>query len=109
MESKTPAEFLERDLPQRFKPEKAEGIDVTVQLNIEGAEEGNWIVTIKDKNLSVTKGTNPSPTLTLSMKDQDFVDLVNKKISAEKAFFTGKIQFKGNLALALKLRDIGFL
>jgi putative sterol carrier protein len=37
------------------------------------------------------------------------MDMVNEKLSAEKAFFTGKIQFKGNIAVALKLKDAGFL
>jgi putative sterol carrier protein len=108
MTPKTPAEFLEKELPARFKPEKTEGVDVTVQLNIEGPDGGNWVATIKDKNLEVAKGTVPSPILALTMTDKDFMDLVNKKVSAEKAFFTGKIQFKGNITLALKLRDAGF-
>jgi putative sterol carrier protein len=108
MEPKTPADFLEKELPARFKPEKTEGIDIVAQLNIEGPEGGNWVAMIKDKKLAVTEGTNPSPTLTLTMTDRDFMDLVNKKVSAEKAFFTGKIHFKGNITLALKLRDAGF-
>jgi putative sterol carrier protein len=43
------------------------------------------------------------------MSPEDFLELVNGKLSAEKAFFTGRIQFKGNIAVALKLRDAGFL
>lgn len=43
------------------------------------------------------------------MDEKDYLDLVNHRISAEKAFFTGKVQFKGNIALALKLREAGFL
>jgi len=43
------------------------------------------------------------------MKDADFVDLVNDKLSSQKAFFTGKIKFKGDIAVALKLKDAGFL
>jgi putative sterol carrier protein len=43
------------------------------------------------------------------MNENDFMDMVNEKLSAEKAFFTGRVQFKGNIATALKLRDAGFL
>jgi len=43
------------------------------------------------------------------MAEQDFLDLVNGKMGAEKAFFSGKVQFKGNIALALKLKEAGFL
>lgn len=109
METKTPKDFFEKTLPLRFKPEKAKDIDVVAQLNITGVEGGNWIVSIKDQKLQVTEGTHPSPTLTLKMNENDFMDLVNGKLSAEKAFFTGRVQFKGNISVALKLRDAGFL
>ncbi len=108
-QAQTPKEFLEKILPARFKPEKAAGVNVTTQLNVSGPEGGSWTVIVKDQKLQVTEGTHPSPDLTLKINLTDFLDLVNGKLSAEKAFFTGKIQFKGNIAVALKLRDAGFL
>ena len=59
METKTPKDFFEKTLPARFKPEKAEGIDVIAQINVTGLEGGNWTVTIKDQKLQVTEGTHP--------------------------------------------------
>ena len=109
MEAQTPQEFFEKFLPAKFKPEKAAGVDVVAQLNVSGPQGGSWIVTVKDQKLQVTEGVDPSPKLTLKMSYADFLDLVNGKLSAEKAFFTGKIQFKGDIAVALKLRDAGFL
>ena len=109
METETPKDFFDKALPARFKPEKAAGIDVVAQINVTGLEGGSWIITIKDQRLEVKEGTHPTPSLTLKMNENDFMDLVNKKISAEKAFFTGRVQFKGNIAVALKLRDAGFL
>jgi putative sterol carrier protein len=109
MEADTPREFFEKVLPARFKPEKAVGIDVTVLVTIMGVNGGDWTVTIKDQKLSVKDGAISSPTLCLKMNEKDYVDLVNHKISAEKAFFTGKVKFKGDITLALKLRESGFL
>ncbi len=109
MESKTPQEFLEKELPVRFKPEKAVGIDVVAQLDITNGEVSNWFVVVKDQKLQVNQGTYSEPNLTLKMNETDFMDLVNGKLSAEKAFFLGKIQFKGNISVALKLREAGFL
>ena len=109
METQTPKDFFEKTLPLRFKPEKSAGIDVVTQLNITGVEGGSWTVIIKDQKLQITEGTHPSPTLTLKMNENDFLDMVNKKISAEKAFFTGRVHFKGDIGVALKLRDAGFL
>jgi putative sterol carrier protein len=109
MEAKTPKEFFGKVLPSRFNSDKAKGVDVTVQVNITGPDGGAWTVTIKDQKLEVKEGAHQSPTMAISMAEADYMDLVNGKISAEKAFFSGKIQFKGNIALALKLREIGFL
>ncbi len=108
MEFNTPKEFFE-NVPERFKPEKTAGIDVTAQLILTGPSGGEWIITVKDQKLQITEGTHPTPALTLKASDKDFMDIVNRKLSAEKAFFTGKIQFKGNLSMALKLKEAGFL
>jgi putative sterol carrier protein len=108
-EAKTPKEFFEEVLPRRFKPDKALGIDVTVQVDITGPNGGDWVVTIKNQKLEVKEGTHPSPTLELNMAETDYMDLINGKMSGEKAFISGKLRFKGNIGLALKLKDTGFL
>jgi putative sterol carrier protein len=109
MEPQTPKEFIETEAPKRFKPEKAAGIDVTAQLNLTGPMGGSWVIKIKDQKISIAEGTEPAATLTLQASDSDFIDIVNHNLSPEKAFFTGKIKFKGNLSVALKLRDTGIL
>ena len=109
MEARTPQQFFDEILPMRFKPEKAKGISVTVQVKITGPQGGDWTVEINELKLKVAKGNYPSPKLTVVVADNDFLDIVNDKLSAQKAFFTGKIKFKGDIGLALKLRDAGFL
>jgi putative sterol carrier protein len=109
LEAATPKEFFEKLLPTRFDPTKAVGVEVVVQISITGTDSGDWTVVIKDQKLNVCQGVHPKPTLSLKMAERDYLDLVNHKISAEKAFFTGKVKFKGNIATALKLREAGFL
>jgi putative sterol carrier protein len=110
MEPTTPKDFFEKTLPGRFKPEKAAGLDVTVQLILTGSSDGGeWVITLKDQKIQATQGTIPEPTLTLKTSEADFMDLVNGKLSAEKAFFSGKVNFKGNITTALKLKESGFL
>jgi putative sterol carrier protein len=109
MEAKTPKQFLEETLPSRFKPDKAANIDVTVQLNLTGPNGGDWVIAIRNQTLKVTEGNHPSPSLTLTIADKDFMDLVNGKLSTTKAFFNGKIHLSGNFSLALKLMDAGLL
>ncbi|MCW4030826.1 MAG: SCP2 sterol-binding domain-containing protein [Candidatus Bathyarchaeota archaeon] len=108
-EVKTPKEFFEEVLPNRFKPEKSVGIDVKIQIKITGPNGGDWVVSIKNQKLEIQKGIHPFPTLELKMVEEDYMDLINRKISGEKAFITGKINFKGDIGLALRLREAGFL
>ncbi|MCW4023834.1 MAG: SCP2 sterol-binding domain-containing protein [Candidatus Bathyarchaeota archaeon] len=109
MDAKTPKEFFDNELPSRFNPEKAADIDVVAQININGENSGNWVVTVRNQKIDVTEGVNPEAALTLEMDDDDFMDLVHDRLSAEKAFFTGRVKFKGSISLALKLREAGFL
>ncbi len=108
-EAKTPKEFFDSALQARFKPEKAKDIDIIAQIRITGPEGGEWTVIIRNQKLQVTEGSHPSPTLTFKITQNDFMDIINGKLGAEKAFFTGKIHFKGNIAMALKMKDAGFL
>jgi putative sterol carrier protein len=109
VEVKTPREFLEQVLPTRFKPEKAKDFDGVAQVNITGPQGGSWTVTIKDQKIQTKEGANPNPSITLKMKDTDFVALVNGKLNAIQAFMTGKLEFQGSMATALKLFDMGFM
>lgn len=43
--------------------------------------------------------------VTLQMDDQDLMDLMSGSLNAQKAFFQGKLKIKGNMALAMKLRE----
>ena len=108
-EVKTPKEFFENVLPKRFKPDRAEGIDAILQIKITGPKGADWVVALKDQKLVAREGKHNSPTLTLEMAETDFMDLINGELSSEKAFFTGKLRFKGSIALALKLKETGFL
>lgn len=105
----TPKKFLEEVLPSKFRPEKAAGFDVVAQLNVTGVNGGSWFITVKNQTLKVNEGTHPSSTLTLTVSDVDFMDMVNGKLSATQAFFGGKIHLVGSLLLALKMRDAGLL
>src|SRR5271157_5473398 len=110
MEAKTPEEFFEKQLPARFKPDKAAGIDAVIQLSLSGGQkEQDWVVTIKNQKLQVIRETTSSASLSLRVAESDFMDMINGKLSAEKAFFTGRIRFQGDIGLALKLRDTGLL
>jgi putative sterol carrier protein len=108
VEIKTPREFFETVLPARFDPEKAAGVEAVVQVNISGSEGGDWVVVLKDRRMQVKEAVDPSPTITLRVADVDFVDLINGKLGAVKAFMTGKLEFEGSMSTGMKLMHLWF-
>ena len=109
MEVKTPREFFEKVMPEKFDSNKAVGIECVVQMSLSGENGCDWVIIIKNQKIEIKKGTHESPTLTVKMKDIDYVNMVNGKLSGERAFMTGKLKFKGSLAMALKLKGLGIL
>jgi putative sterol carrier protein len=96
-------------LPSRFKAEKAKDIQVTVQLNLTGDKPVDWAVTVKDQKIHAVQRIVAEPMLTFKASENVFLELVNGKISIENAFFSGKVNFKGDITVALKLKAAGFL
>jgi putative sterol carrier protein len=43
---------------------------------------------------------------TITMKEEDFVQMMSGKLDAQKAFMEGKLKMSGNMQLAMKLGDI---
>jgi len=77
MSIKTPKEFFEKRLPEKFDPSKAAGIDMVVQLNISGDNGGDWYISIKDQKMDIKEGLHPEPKVTVQMKDRDWVKMIN--------------------------------
>ena len=109
MEVRNPKEFFEEILPKKFDPSKAGGIDCVVQMSIGGENGGAWEITIRDQKISIREGIHPSPTVTVKMKDIDYLNMVNGKLSGERAFLMGKLRFKGRMATGLKLKSLGII
>jgi len=109
MNVKTPREFFEKNLPEKFDPAKAANLNAVIQMNLTGPNGGDWAIAVKDQKMVIKEGNDPSPGISVKMADTDFVDLINGKLNAVNAFMSGKIQFKGSMSLGLKLIDMGIL
>lgn len=106
----SPKEFMETVLPAKLSdPEKLKGLDLALQFHITGEQGGEWVLIIKDQKAEVREGTIENPKITLQMKDEDYVKLVNDEISGQKAFMSGKLRFKGDMNTGMKLQKLGII
>lgn len=86
-----------------FQPEKAAGIDVQVQFHLSGSQGGDWVATIREQKLSVEPGTTGDPDLEFSADTQDVLDVYGGKLDPVQAYMQGKVQFRGDMGLAMRL------
>ena len=93
-------------LEARFQPGAAEGLDVTIGYDIGGEEGGQWTAVIKDGKCTVKEELVPSPSLTMIVKAQDWVDLMLGKVEAATLMTTGRAKVKGDMNLAVKLGEL---
>jgi len=64
-----------------------------------------WVVDLKNAPGSIKKGEGTGDT-TITISEQDFVDLMTGKLSGQNAFMQGKLKVQGNMANAMKLSQL---
>ncbi len=89
-----------------FQPERAAGVDTTIQFHITGEQGGDWAAVIRNKELQVIPGTVPNPKLTVTANSQDILNIFNGKLNPMQAYMMGKIKANGDLGQAMKLADL---
>jgi len=78
-------------------------INGVFQFNLSGPDS-NWVLDLK--NGKVEKGKAGKADVTLTMKEADFLALMTGKANGQQLFMSGKIKFKGNMGMLMKLQDL---
>ncbi len=94
------------DMPGRFIPEKAVGVEATVSYNITGKGGGKWTITIKDGKMELTEGILKSPRVYIVARDSDYHDIVTGKLDGITAVVTGKLQIEGDVNFMAEFREM---
>jgi putative sterol carrier protein len=88
----------------RFQPDKAGGVDATIQWLIsDGEEEKPYVLTIKDGTFLWEKMQAVNPTVTLSTDKDSFVALMTGKAQGTALYMAGKLRIQGDLMLAQRM------
>ncbi|XP_077981352.1 sterol carrier protein 2-like [Glandiceps talaboti] len=71
-----------------------------------GGKTRTYIVDVKNGNGSVEVDANKKGDCTITMKDEDMVGMMTGTLNPQQAFFQGKLKIAGNMALAMKLKEL---
>lgn len=85
----------------RFVPQHTGGVFYIYQFDIVGW--GQRFLTIKDTLLVIAEGTHPNPDVTIRAKADDYLEIINNKVSLPVAFMTGMVEVLGSLDDAERL------
>lgn len=93
-------------MPGAFQAGSAGGAAVVFQYCISGDGGGDWSADIKNGACTVASGIHVSPTCTLKINSGDFLDLMNGKVNAMKAYTSGKLKIEGDIMKSQLLEKI---
>jgi putative sterol carrier protein len=93
------ADALLKGLPAAFNADAAAGTDCVLQFN----SSNPHYVTIKNGSCTVAPGNAANADVTITMDDDDLVQLMKGELNGMTAFMTGKLQVDGDLMLAQRM------
>ncbi len=90
----------------RFQPQYAQELDVTVGYDFTGKGGGQWTAVIKDGKCTLEEGLRDNLTVSNIVSAEDYVDLMLGKLDPMVAFGSGRLKLVGDMELAMKLPKI---
>ena len=93
--------FKNLDKAIKANQDKAKKINGIFQWVVDGKD---YVIDLKAMNAGPGKAAKPDVTLTITEKD--FLDVMSGKGNAQQMFMSGKIKFKGNMGMVMKLGEL---
>jgi NAD(P)-dependent dehydrogenase (short-subunit alcohol dehydrogenase family)/acyl dehydratase/putative sterol carrier protein len=84
-------------MPGAFRADAAKGVDVIFQFSISGDGGGDWTVLVRDGTCRIEAGVHPKPNTTIKMAGVDFLAMMSGRMTAMKAYTSGKVKIEGDL------------
>ncbi len=84
-------------MPEMFRADQAEGVEVVFQYRIEGDGGGDWHVTVAGGECTVGAGTHDAPTTTVIMAREDFLGLMQGRANAMQLYTGGALRVEGDI------------
>lgn len=91
--------------PEAFRPEKAQGVNATIQYNFTGDEPGNWVVKIADGKCEVSEGTADNANVTINAPSDVWLKILRRELDGATAFMSGQFTFTGDMGILMQMQS----
>ena len=92
-------------MQEAFKPEKAQGVNSTIQYDVEtDAGTKTWSVKFEDGTCVTSEGPATDPRLTLKVDLVDFIRLIFGQADGTQLFMSGKMKLQGDMMFAMQMQ-----
>ncbi|MBC8099459.1 MAG: SCP2 sterol-binding domain-containing protein [Armatimonadetes bacterium] len=88
---------------QNFAPDKAQGVNATIQFDLTGDNGGLYWVTIADGVCTTGAGQSENPRMTIKASGDDYYAMATGQANVMQLFMSGKIKVQGDMSMAMKL------
>ncbi len=92
-------------LQAAFQPDRAAGLDKTLQFDFSGREPGTWTMHIHDSTMDYAQGAAQSPNATIAVDSDDWLNILGGALDAVSAFMGGKIKIQGDMGLMMQFQN----
>ncbi len=79
-------------LESSFLPDKAAGVNQTIQFDFTGREAGTWTITVSNGTFHYEQGAASSPNVTLGVDSGDWLKILRQEMNPATAFMSGKLK-----------------
>lgn len=91
-----------QSLPHYFNHQLSGDLSATIQVNIAGDEGFKGYLSIANSQCTYTDGLSMENDIIISADDKIWVDVLKKRVTAQKAFMMGQLKVRGNFILLSK-------
>src|SRR5690348_9427045 len=98
-----PASFA--TMQASFRPERAAGVNKTVQFEFSGREPGTWVATVANGTFSYHQGGAPHADATVQVDSDLWLSILRSEITALDAVMSARLRIEGDMALMIQFQN----
>lgn len=84
-----------------FHPERAAGVDKTIQFDFTGREAGTWTLVVRDGTVEYSQGPATNPNTTVTIDSDNWLALLAGTLNPMTAMMSGKLKLAGDMTVMM--------